>query len=871
MFYIFVFELINFKNQKFMNKRSFIFTASIALFFSHVYAQESKTDSLKIKNQHITTNSQTLQTADLNRNVAFTPIQLLAGKVPGLTIQCSNTNDPNPTLEFQLRGASTMVLSTELLYVVDGIQLNNIDFLIPENIASIRVLKNISETSQYGMKGCNGVVIITTKQASKKAFNINFSSFAYIENFSQKSDYTSAAEWRKLKNDWKNSTNKSEADLSIDMIDYNASTDWRKEISQQKISQSKTLQVSGTINKTSYSASGLVDDFNGMLQKTNSKKYKGQFNITQKALNDKLSLSVGYSASSKKYSNINNNQYTNKFDIDQGGNKRNMIYSSLLSTAETFNPTIPIYFNNGNYGRDTLYYDNYQNPVEILNNTNDNRKLTFTNYSIEGNYEIIKGLSVSAAYNEQSIKNDDLATYKWNEKNKKTTDTTLSHYSSTISTLTSKLNYSLSADKHNVDIELVFNQFNEKYNGNYLERNYVAKYGSNYYGETERKQYLATLNYNYNSVYYLSTNLLKDESDLYNYDNCYYPSVNVAWEIANEENLRNLLWLNKLTLRGGYGETKRILSVNPSIFNSGALYAPELKNEKLIETNIGTNVNVLDNRIQLAVDYYERKTKDGLVSFNLASGTTFYNKFISNKLEIKNRGFEINLTAIPLLNPVKWSISGNISFNKNTVKHKNSDEIIINKSIGDFNGYRFAGLDDKKRILYHNPKYSEPTTSIPQESEVLGNGIPKSYFGLSNTFNYKHFELNISLRGASDFDIRNYTKTIIYYDNIRKKNIQFISKIYGNYNTWYLRETDFVVEKGDYVKIDNISLGYTFNLEKQHIEALNIYVACNNVATFTKFSGGDPEAVNLNNDQGMYNCNTYPQTRLFVVGLKLAL
>lgn len=853
-----------------MTTRSFIFSAGIALFFANTFAQESKTDSLKIKNQHITTNAQTLQAADLNRNVAFTPIQLLAGKVPGLTIQCSNTNDPNPSLEFQLRGASTMVLSTELLYVVDGIQLDNIDFLIPENIASIRVLKNISETSQYGMKGCNGVVIITTKQASKKAFNINFSSYAFIENFAQKSDYTSAAEWRKLKNDWKNSTNKSEADFSGDMIDYNASTDWRKEISQQKISQSKTLQVSGTINKTSYSASGLVDDFNGMLQKTNSKNYKGQFNITQKALNDKLSLSVGYSASSKKYSNINNNQYTNKFDLDNAGNKKDVIYSSLLSTAETFNPTIPIYFNNGNYGRDTLYYDNYQNPVEILNNTNDNRKRTFSNYSIEVNYEIIKGLSVSAAYNEQSIKNNDLATYKWNEKNKKTTDTTLSHYSSTISTLTSKLNYTLSADKHNVDIELVFNQFNEKYNVNDFSQFNGYNLKLYYDGETERKQYLATLNYNYNSVYYLSTNLLKDESDYYNYENNYYPSVNVAWEIANEENLRNLLWLNKLTLRGGYGETKRDVSKISSKHDISFNFFNKPKNEKLIESNIGANVHVFDNRIQLAVDYYERKTKDGAMNIYLSSGL-FYYKSIINMLEIKNRGFEINLTAIPLLNPVKWLISGNISFNKNTVKNKNYKDIIINKSIGDFNGYRFAGLDDKNRILYHNPKYSEPTTSIPQESDVLGNGIPKSYFGLSNTFNYKHFELNISLRGASDFDIRNYTKTTIYYDNVRNKNIQLISKIYGNNSSLYLRETDFVVEKGDYVKIDNISLGYTFNLEKQHIEALNIYVACNNVATFTKFSSGDPESVNLNNDQGSYYCNIYPQTRLFIVGLKLAL
>jgi len=207
---------------------------------------------------------------DFNKGAIFSPLQLIQGKVPGFAINCLNVNDPNPDIQTQLRGASSVYLPNKPLYIVNGIALDNVDFIPVESIESIEVLKNISETAIYGIRGVDGVIIINTKKGLPGKFNITYSTYGYVEKLGE-SDYMTANELRQLKATWSKS-NYSEVNYYGNHVpDYNANTDWLKEISQNKLSQSHSLDFSGTYNKTSYMANVTYNNNNGIIQKIGNK------------------------------------------------------------------------------------------------------------------------------------------------------------------------------------------------------------------------------------------------------------------------------------------------------------------------------------------------------------------------------------------------------------------------------------------------------------------------------------------------------------------------------------------------------------------------------------------------------------------------
>jgi hypothetical protein len=401
---------------------------------------------------------------------------------------------------------------------------------------------------------------------------------------------------------------------------------------------------------------------------------------------------------------------------------------------------------------------------------------------------------------------------------------------------------------------------------------------SGYYSSKDYKiiNTSASLKYDYKSRYFLSAGMSMEKSPLYIYQNSTedFLSFKAGWSVANEQFLRNISWLNELKLYAGYGVSKRQGSFEGNETNT--MVNPDIHGEKLHESNFGVDVSLLSNRLSFSVNYYNLITDEGieLASIRPSAGPT---SVLINDVDIKNNGWEFNIKSQPVINPVNWTFNFNISLNKNNIL---SGYNIKNQAFGSFYGYKFAGFStigdvliyDKNgnTISYYNASYST-------DSKLIGNGIPKSFFGLDNNFQYKNFDLSISIRGALGFNIENEE----YYSYMENFKSVLLDRNFKNYiqtvdqrallwqNAFDLENTDYIIEKGDYVKIDNITLSYTIPSLNKVIKNLKLYIGCNNVALFTKFRGGDPEMAGISGaNHGIYYKENYPFTRIFVLGLK---
>ena len=552
----------------------------------------------------------------------------------------------------------------------------------------------------------------------------------------------------------------------------------------------------------------------------------------------------------REYSAINKSKYLNFYN------------DNIIHIASQYNPTVPVNM------VDTIDYYSDHNPLQLLNNVRDSRSLNNTLANVALSYKLFENLKISTSYSAHKSVEKNSYSYPYNGE----TDNEQNELKEKIFTL--NLNYNKTIKNHHLNILLNYsNQLNS------ITDNQNSSTSNSSYFSTEYKiiNTSALLEYNYNSKYYFSAGMSREKSPLYmfHYSTESPFSLKAGWSVANEQFLKNISWLNELNLFAGYGESKRQISFD-AIAN--AIPNPDIHGEKLHEVNIGLIIGLLSNRLGFSVNHYNLKTIDGveLKSIRPSAG---YSLALTNDAEIENKGWEFNVKSQPVINPVKWTIDFSISLNKNTIL---SDANISgynmkNQAIGSFYGYKFAGFSTNDEVLVYDINGNTVPHNAALPVELIGNALPKSFFGFTNNLQFKNFDLSISLRGALGFNILNkeyysyneYFKSI-FLDRNFKKYIQTVDqRALLSGNAYDLETTDYVVEKGNYVKIDNISLGYTIPSLNRVIKNLKLYIVCNNVALFTKFRGGDPEMAGISgSSQGIYYNENYPFTRIIVLGLK---
>jgi hypothetical protein len=400
------------------------------------------------------------------------------------------------------------------------------------------------------------------------------------------------------------------------------------------------------------------------------------------------------------------------------------------------------------------------------------------------------------------------------------------------------------------------------------------------------KSLFGRFTYDFKSKYLFTASLRQDRSPWFNQSSSpqYFPAYEIGWRVKNEAFFKDFTWLTELKIRAGYGITGRQLDLyQPTGFTSNRLPNPGLHGEKLTESNMGLDLGLFSNRLLVQLDHYRRLTHSLLIHQTLSYGSGGTISFTNNMGQLSNRGWEILVKARPVASSkLNWNTTFNISFNQNELLfdvYTYRGALTKGQPVGAMYGYKVAAFRQDSVVfngVYFYNRLGQPAKYYDLDRDkdqvLLGNGSPKTYIGFSNTVTFGRFDVTAHVRGALRFYIRNYHR----YENINPgmgwNMLSEVHKLYGNVliNRDLLRDSDFFVEKGDYLKIDNLIVGYTLPQKNRYIQSIRFYLSGNNLFTFTQFKGMDPEMAGISSSEpGKFSDYTYPVARVYSLGANL--
>lgn len=889
------------------------------------------------KKADVTSAVASVKSDKFNKGAILDAGQLVQGKVAGLQISLPS-GDPTASTSVMLRGNSTLMGTSAPLILVDGVP-GSFTTVAPEEIESIDVLKDGSATAIYGTRGTNGVIIITTKGGkTDMPSSIEYNGYLSISTQAKKADFMSAADLRKR---WSEGYSFSGANDQ----DYGETVDWLDEVSRTGITHVHNLTFRGGSKQNSLIANLTYDDKQGTFKNSDSKNIRGRLEFTHRMFDDKLTTNIALMA--------------NEQNTGPGFN------SSVYRYACIQNPTQPIYDANGKYVERSVYF--YDNPISLLNETKGmtrSRNVRFTG-SLE--YKPYADLTLKAMVTRkgQSYMNG----YYYTKQHPTTTESGYNGYATRYTRDFVNNMAELTADwhkkigNHSLGIIMGYNYEDnvteyysisnrdfptDSYTYNKLESGQGLKKGtagmSSYKYSDKLIGLFARVTYNYADRYLLMFSLRREGSSKFGADHKWgnFPGVSVGWRLNNEEFMKKYTWIDNLKVRAGFGITG-INIQNPYVslaslnYEGNFLYNgqwistlvpvrnpnPDLRWEKKHEYNLGFDFDLFGGRLGGSIDLYQRETKDALWDYSVPTPPYQYSYITANVGQIRNKGIEILLNAIPMKTKhFEWNTNISYSTNTNELISISNDQfqmstdwfttghtgepiqtsthrVKVGDPIGNFFGLKSIGLDENGKWLverYRRDENGELTNEIfydlaenatDEDRQVLGNGVPKHYLNFNNSLRYKNFDLSVSMRGAFGFQILNfqamyYANPTIQYNVLNSafdKHQAFIvsedgrtytpadKRVAINDSQRYVSE---YVENGNYWKIDNVTLGYTFNMEKwKYIKNLRLYASCLNLATFTNYSGIDPEVQMTGLDAGTDNRDKYPTIRSYTIGVNI--
>jgi len=873
-----------------------------------------------MRRKDVTSSITTVKAEDLNRGVFTDPGQMLQGKVPGLVI--SSTADPNGGATITLRGASTLRSGAmSPYYVIDGIPGVDPSTVAPDDIESIDVLRDATATAIYGSKAANGVIIITTKKGAEDRTNVTYNGYVAIDNILKKYDVATAAELREYAS--KN---------GVALKDGGANTNWQDEVLRTGISHNHNLSISGGNGRTNYMVSGNLMKRQGVIKETGMDRFNVRSLISTKLLKDRLNISMGL-----------NSMYGKHFGVptsDKG--------ASVLDAMNYFSPTNPIKNADGSWstGAGSKNY----NPLSLMYEDTSETIWKRNQFIGKATLEILKGLLWNVNYSWSNYQ----STYSsYNTRNSqiegvgnKNGQASRNTYFGREQTFETYLNYGFTAGKHKVDlmagysweqkknndgfgltVEGYYNDDLTWYNLSYAQtilgvQNSVA---SGYVENVKNISFYGRANYSFDGRYMLQATVRRDGSSVFGKNNRWgtFPSVSAAWNITEEEFMKNQNVFSNLKFRAGYGVSGNAMGFD--VYSSYVTYGasgtftydgktyrtygatknanPDLKWESTSMLNVGLDFGFLKNRINGTIEVYNKKTKDLIWSYPVPTTQYVYGWMDANVGEMTNKGIEftLNIDAIRTKD-FNWMTTINLSHNKNTVDKMQNDvfhttnltqgdpdvagvsangwtqRIMEGESIGTFYTYLYAGTINGRSeyyVLDENGNKTGETTNNPsiKDRAITGCAQPKLTAGWNNSLSYKNWNLNAFITGVFGNDVydsprAHYTSAQMFSDG---KNVlkEFLSNPAGDASGSL--PSDRYIEKGTYVRLQSLSLSYTFrNCFDNWIQDLTLYGTANNLLTITNYKGLDPE-VNLGGiDPGIdYRWSRYPHARTFMVGVKI--
>ena len=859
---------------------------------------------------------------DFNKGNRTSVQEAMVGKIPGVNVVTAS-GAPGSGAIVRIRSGASLSASNDPLFVVDGVPIDNssiegasnlIGGINPEDIETFTVLKDASATAIYGSRASNGVIVITTKKGTdrlKVTYNGTFS----ISHKTKTLECLSADQFRAFV--------PTITGVPADAVYGTASTDWQDEIYRTAFGTEQNLSVAGKINaiSTPYRVSLGYTNQNGIIKTNRYQRFTAGLGLTPKLLDDHLNLNLNAKFSYEHNNMVDNGVVTNALRYDP---TRPVMTGS--STAAT-DPGLGYYiWMNGNNPM-AIQTDN---PVACLDLDKRLNKVVRSIGSAAIDYKIhgLEDLSVNLnlGYDILTSKyNRDVPQlagmmYTGNQK-----DGTGLVYRSTQDKsnllLDAYVNYHHNWGKKHDFTAMAgygwqhfwrkFDATNHDPEGNELS----AK--NHYKTEYYLLSWYGRLNYSFMDRYLITATLRADASSRFSKDNRwgYFPSAAFAWRVIQEPFLQDQTVLSDLKLRVGYGETGQqdIINDYPWMTTFSISY-PEssyLFGDKWYETyrpngydndikwettrtwNFGLDFGFINNRIFGSIDFYKRHTKDLLNTINVPAGVNYAPVLTTNIGTMDNKGVEVALNFVPVSTPDwEWTIGLNYTWQDSKITKLNvidSDNNFVQTGAISGTGKTVqVFMVDKTPYTFYLAKqaydeagkpiegqYVQPDGSIaPTETKYASDksGLPTHLLGFNTRVSYKNWDLGISGHGAFGSYIYNYLRADQYLTSCYSDQGSFSNIFKSTAETGFENQqlySDYWLEKGDFFRFDNITLGYTFPKLWDKYSTLRITLGVQNVATITSYSGIDPEIYSGNTSCPGIDKEVYPRPRTFTLGLNL--
>lgn len=873
------------------------------------------------KRRDVTTAISTVSTKELDQRPITSAGQAIQGKVAGVSVIQPN-GAPGGELAIRVRGTTSFNGSNDPLYVVDGVPVDKIDFLSPNDISSMQIMKDASAAAIYGSRAANGVVLISTKagerNGAKIALNVQYGFDKVVNNVK----VLNTQQYLELQKELGNTS------LPSDLTDQ---TNWFDESYQTGSTQSYQVSISDGTDRLRYYLSAGYLDQDGTLNAAFFKRYNFRANIendVRKWL--KITANVSYSDRTK-----------NDLITGQGANRGGVVLSAI--NTPTFAP-VWSETNPGQYYSD-FYGANITHPLENMERSKNDKQredrliasasalITFTpELNFKSSFSMDRRNGLSTAYLDP-VKTSWGRQHRGIGKDERNRNTVL--------TFDNILTFNKRFNRHGLDVMLGtsstesdfkdswINGTNYRGTGNIETLNAANKIAWNNTGSSGSQwgimSYFGRVAYNYDSKYLFTANIRRDGSSRLHPDNRWgtFPSMSAAWRISSEKFMESLPWIDDLKLRAGWGKTGNQSGINdyaylqryrierlpwfedkykdsaPNIIQAN-LRSVDLTWETTAQTNVGIDFSAFRSRLNITLDYYYKRTTDMLMNVVMPStGASSVDKIQRNEGEMVNKGFEIAIGSRNIQGAFSWDTDFNISFNRNkltklrttqmyedamTSDHVNA-YVVRNqpgRPLGSFWGYISDGVDPETGNLIYRDLDKNGQGGNPGDQTFIGDPNPDFTFGLTNNFTYKNFNLSIFLQGAYGNDIYNASRmeTEGMYDaknqtravlNRWKIPGQITSTPKAGFN---MKNSTYFVEDGSYLRVKSISLSYNVRnqfLSKIGVSRLQPYFTANNLLTWTNYSGMDPEVNQWGNSGAVQGIDwgTYPQSKSFVFGVNV--
>ncbi len=853
------------------------------------------------------------------------PKMLIQGKVPGVSITNTGAGDPNNMAGIQIRGVSSRSAGLGPLIVIDGVPGGDLTNVNVNDIASFDILKDGAASAIYGTRGSNGVVVVTTKKGSKDgATHTTYSATLSWDKAKHELDMMSAQDYRDVRLGW--------GDRGVDL---GGNVDWLDAVTRTGFAMQHTVSVSGGNDKSNYRVSADYRKANGIDLRSKREEYGARASVNHTTKGGLFTINVNVAPRiiyrdaadwSVFKDALEANPTTPIMDPDDPSK-----YYNFYGQAAGNNPVERQFLETDHADTKLLDWDGTVKlnllPLLAKDGSSPHHLTTqvmFADHQVSHDNTFFRPSTSTQSinsghdgYGRRSSENSRQFIFEW-----------LTNYNARFAekhNVKGMVGYSYQYNRYssmwaeNMDFANDGLGADNLGSGEWAKEEGEVMMGSNK-NDSKLISFFGRVSYDYDGKYLFTASLRHEGSSKFGKNHKWgnFPAVSAGWRISQENFMKDITWIDDLKIRGDFGVTGNqefasyqslaTMSSFGSYYYNGKWFHvwgpgknvnPDLKWEKGKNWNVGIDFSVLNNKIYGSLNYYNRRQQDLLGNYTVPVPPNIHNETFVNVGTMKNSGFEfeLNFNVVDTKDfSYNFSVIGATMSNK-FVEFSNSEfvgrdydnrvstedpypfytlqRIEKGQSVGNFYMWRYAGISSEGEWLVYDKDGDiiRAAQATDDDRCIVGNGLPKFTMSTTHNFRYRNFDLSLFFRGAFDYDIFNIHD---FYYGTRNFSGNLMKKAYGkNFDISPNATTvvsDYFLERGDFFKLDMLTLGYTLRLPQcRFLDRIRIYGSVKNVFTITKFSGVDPTSYDVNGlEPGAKGGRSYyPSTRQFIAGVQI--